>query len=342
MKLLVITQAVDYDDPYVGFFHGWLVALSQKFESLEVICLKEGKHTLPSTVHVHSLGKEKKKESPLTYALRFLSRARKLHNSYDCVFVHMNPEYIVLAGLFWRLLGKKIYLWYNHPKGGVRLTLAMFFADKVFYTSPFAASSHSKKSVRMPAGIDTNIFSPQNVERAKNSIYLQGRVAPSKRVTVACEAVNLLVERGIPATLTIVGPEDVEYATQLRSRYKSLIEKGIITFLGPKPNKDTPALYSAHAVALNLASGGHYDKTVLEAAATGTPVIVAGQAFEGIVPKEWAGIDTSEKLVETLMRFFALSKDEQDALGYQERKMAVEQESLSILMKRLIEAVSTA
>ena len=341
MKLLVLTQAVDRNDPYVGFFHEWLVALAPKFDSIETICLKEGEHVLPHHVRVHSLGKEKRKESPVTYALRFLSYVRTLRRSYDAVFVHMNPEYVVLAGLLWKLLGKKIYLWYNHPKGGFRLAVAMFFADKVFYTSPLAASAGSKKSVRMPAGVDTDLFSPQAVERTANAIYLQGRVMPSKRVSVACEATDLLVARGIPATLTIVGPEEPAYTAELRRRHKDLIDKGTIVFLGPKPNRETPVLFSSHAVALNLASGGHYDKTVLEAMACETPVVISSRAFAGRVPEMWSGKSTPLEIADTLEAFFMLSPAERDILGKRERTAVVEGESLPALIGRLSEVLQS-
>lgn len=340
MKLLVTTQVVDRDDPFLGFFHEWLVSFSSKFESIEVVCLKEGKHDLPSNVHIHSLGKEQG-GGRLLYVRRFLTYIQKLRSSYDAVFVHMNPEYIILGAIGWKLAGKKVYLWYNHPKGGLRLAIAMLFADKVFHTSPLAASALSKKSVRMPAGIDTDLFSPQKVERRANSIYLQGRVMPSKRVNTACEAIGLLIERGVEVSLSIVGPEEQTYADELRRRSKNLIEKGIVTFLGPKSNKDTPVLYSAHAVALNLAAGGHYDKTVLEAMACETPVVITSRAFSGRVPDAWSGKSTPLEIADTLEAFFSLTPHEREALGKKEREAVVQGESLPALIERLSEVLQS-
>src|SRR3989344_3692203 len=57
MRLLICTQAADQDDPVLGFFHEWIAGLAKQFESVEVVCLKEGRHALPANVSVHSLGK---------------------------------------------------------------------------------------------------------------------------------------------------------------------------------------------------------------------------------------------------------------------------------------------
>src|SRR3989338_9057482 len=123
MRLLICTQAVDTTDPVLGFFHGWIVALAKHAEHVHVICLKKGEYRLPSNVLVHSLGKEEGR-SLIKYTLRFYRSIWSLRNDYDSVFVHMNEEYVLLAGVFWRLLGKRIVLWRNHKKGSWRTRLA--------------------------------------------------------------------------------------------------------------------------------------------------------------------------------------------------------------------------
>ena len=137
MKLLITTQAVDLDDPVLGFFHRWLVEFSKHCESIHVICLKEGRHELPANVFVHSLGKESG-ASRLRYVARFYRYIWKYKNEYDTVFVHMNPEYIVLGGLLWRIGGKRIGLWYVHKSVSVRLRIAAVFTNTGDREKPFA------------------------------------------------------------------------------------------------------------------------------------------------------------------------------------------------------------
>jgi glycosyltransferase involved in cell wall biosynthesis len=331
MRLLVTTQSIDREDPVLGFFHRWLEVFSSQFERIEVVCLKEGVHTLPSSVQVHSLGKEYGKGRS-TYVRTFFGLIWSLRTSYDAVLVHMNPEYVILGACVWKLFGKKVFLWYNHPKGGFRLSLALFLADKVFYTSTYAAPAHSKKSVRMPVGIDTELFTQKGGPRIPHALYMQGRVALSKHVAEACAAVRLLRSEGTPVTLAVVGPEDAAYGARIRNEYKDLIEEGALSLLGPKRNDETPALYSVHVASLNLAGSGHYDKTVLESLACGTPVIVASDGFSG-APVIRAK-DLSPEAIAASYRELPSSPDVAGLVRY-----VHEHHDLALLARRLREAI---
>jgi hypothetical protein len=157
MRLLVCTQAVDKDERALGFFHRWLEEMAHSFTRIEVVCLKEGRHSLPGNVQIHSLGKETGR-SRLKYVLHFYRYAWTLRHEYDAVFVHMNQEYVLMGGLFWRLLGKRIILWRNHKMGNRLTDIACRLADVVCYTSPEAFVARLPHAVRMPIGIDTTQF----------------------------------------------------------------------------------------------------------------------------------------------------------------------------------------
>lgn len=58
MRLLIVTQKVDKNDPILGFFHRWIEEFSKHCEKLTVICLQAGEFKLPANVTVLSLGKE--------------------------------------------------------------------------------------------------------------------------------------------------------------------------------------------------------------------------------------------------------------------------------------------
>lgn len=349
MKLLIVTQIVDRDDPILGFMHRWLEEFSKHVEHIDVICLKEGKYELPANVNVHSLGKKEASSFQLLvssfkkikYVVRFLSLIWKLRKNYDSVLVHMNPEYVILGGLFWKLTGKRIHLWYNHPHSGARLAIAARMSDKIFFTSPFAASARFTQAQKMPAGIDLAVFKPQSgIERDRKLIYSQGRIMPSKKIHILLEAFQILRTR-ISTTLMLVGPEDVAYGRELRNRFSDLIDSGAVIFKGPVPNHETPALYSGAGVSVNLAASGHFDKSVLEAMACGTPVVISSKAFAGLVPPEWVvSEDVPEALANALEHMMALPADAFEKLCESEAFVIRQDQSLSTLSEMLMKAVS--
>ncbi|MBU2219890.1 hypothetical protein KJ665_01980, partial [Patescibacteria group bacterium] len=59
MRLLILTQKIDFNDDILGFMHGWVVEFAKHFESIIVIALGVGEYKLPENVRILSLGKEK-------------------------------------------------------------------------------------------------------------------------------------------------------------------------------------------------------------------------------------------------------------------------------------------
>src|SRR3989344_7232103 len=144
MRLLIVTQAVDVNDPILGFFHRWIEEFAKHCERVHVICLKEGAHHLPPNVTVHSLGKESGR-SRLKYLLRFFRLVWSLRREYDAVFVHMTPEYVLLGGLLWRLWNKRVVLWYVHRQSTFALQLAAHLVHKIATSAKGSISVRSRK-----------------------------------------------------------------------------------------------------------------------------------------------------------------------------------------------------
>lgn len=289
MKLLLYTQAVNSQDPILGFMHGWLSEFAKHWESITVVCLFEGEHHLPANVSVLSLGKNEGR-GRLTYLYRFFSYSFFSRVPYDAVFVHMNQEYVLLGGFFWRLLGKRVALWYNHAAGSFLTRLSAALAHHVFHTSPFAFVAGSSHARTMPAGIDTTLFREySDIPRESNSVLSLGRIAPIKGLDVLVDGIKSLESRHIPLHARIVGdpaPRDKAYAEYLHHHASELVRAGVLEFLPGVPNTQTPALYAQHLVFVNLSPSGLYDKTILEAAACGTLPLVSSRAFVHDLPPE--------------------------------------------------------
>lgn len=291
MKILIVTQKVAQQDPILGFFHRWLEAFAEKFEMITVICLEKGFYDLPKNIKVLSLGKEEGK-SVFKYLFRFYRYIWHERRNYDAVFVHMNQEYVLLAGDLWRLMGKKVYLWRNHAEGNLFTTLAVWLSNKVFYTSSQSFTARFKKSVRMPAGIDTDFFRPDSRARRKpNSVLFLGRIAPVKRVLEFVEWFNTLDDK---FTATIAGeafPKDKKYEKLVKNKASERIK-----FVGPVTQGEAKTLYQTHETYVNFTPAGSLDKTIIEAAACGMKLKVENPDLQNVNPAEHSLKKLMEKL----------------------------------------------
>ncbi len=270
MRLLIITQKIDKTDPVLGFFYRWIEELAKRAELVTVIALGVGEYSFTSNAKILSLGKERGK-SKLKYLLRFYKYIWRERKNYDAIFVHMNEEYVILGWKLWFVLGKKIFLWRNHAKGGLWTYFAVLFSKKVFFTSPSSFTARFKKSVQMPVGVDTEFFKPDSsVPKQPNSILFLGRIAPVKKVL---EFVEWFKTLGGKARATIAGealPSDKDYETLVKNRAPEKIK-----FIGAVNANEALKLYRSHETYVNMTPAGSFDKTIFESAATGTRVKVS-------------------------------------------------------------------
>lgn len=348
MKLLIVTQKVDIDDDIKGFFHRWIEKFSEKFDSLNVICLQRGRYSLPGNVKVFSLGKEGGKNRKRS-SCKFYKYIWQLRKDYDAVFVHMNPIYVVLAGVFWKLSGKKIFLWHNHKQGNILTRLAIFLSDAVFYTSPQSFSSRFKKSAIMPVGIDTDDFKVLNQQpKVPNSILYLGRFSPVKNVDILIEAANLLDKRGIDFKLNIVGqPAESERDCfdKIKEISRDLEAKGKARFWGKIANYQTPEIYNQNEISVNLTQAGSLDKTIFEAMACQSLVLVSNPVFEEIFNKDMGDIlmfqeKNADDLSRKISYLIKLPPEQKEKIGRDLRELVVKNHSLEVLVQKLVRAIN--
>jgi len=340
MRLLVITQKIDKNDTVLGFFHGWVIELSKKVESIEVICLEKGVYELPGNVTVYSLGKEDG-ASKIKYVYNFYKYLNLISGSYDKVFVHMNQEYILLAGLYWKIKNIPVYLWRNHPVGGVFTKISIWFSNKVFCTSSQSFTAKYKKAVVMPAGIDTNVFKVlSGAVRKKYSICMVGRIAPIKHNDLAIYAIKDLVASGAQVTLTIVGSfleRDKNYVEFVKKYVEENSLSPRVYFLdGVEPSKISE-IYSSHEICLNLTDSGSFDKTIVEAAACGAIPLVSNVSLKGLIPEECITEPDSNRIAQSINDLLQPHKRieiQKELEGF------VKTQSLEALLSKLINEIS--
>ena len=276
MRLLICTQAVDTQDPALGFFVRWIEELSKQCEHVLVICLRKGTHSLPKNVEIISLGETHK----IFRAFELCSIAWGRRNEYDAVFVHMNPEYIVAAGWLWRLWHKRIVLWYTHKSVDLRLRFAVVNANRVLTASKESFRLPSRKLEIVGHGIDTDFFSPYpNIVHSDFALSV-GRLNQSKRH-------NLAIAGAAEANkyIKIIG-EGPERAS-LEELAKKLHAKA--EFLGSLSQTQLLEEYRRASVLIHTSETGSLDKVVLEALATDLPVITTSDAYAGFPTQKVEG-----------------------------------------------------
>lgn len=330
-RLLICTQKVDKDDPILGFFHEWITALAPQYAHITVVCLEKGNAVLPDNVTVRSLGKEVKK-SRIQYIVLFYSAIFTIQ--YDAVFVHMNEEYVLLGGLYWRLLGKRVSLWRNHIQGSWKTRLAVFLSNQVFCTSPSSYTARFKKTALMPVGIDEKKFT--KVKRNRTVLIYVGRISPVKNIEVMIDALRLL--KMDEFSLHLYGPvHDSAYMQLLLSRAGALP----CFFHGPVAPAALPDIYASAGLCINTTNAGSFDKTILEAAFCGCLPIASHDNFAKIVTPEVRPYITfisgsAQSLADTIARVHVLTDDVYETMAQTISLTAKAHHSLDVLISALV------
>src|SRR3989344_3983759 len=345
MKLLIITQKVNKNDSVLGFFHAWIEKLAEQFEQIEVVCLEMGEYDLLQNVTVHSLGKEGGK-GRFVRVLRFYKYTWTLRKNYDDVFVHMNQEYILLGGLLWKLLCKRIYMWRNHHAGTILTDTAAIFCTKIFCTSRYSFTIKYAKTILMPVGVDTDVFKPdKRIARKRDSILFLGRMSPVKKPDMLLGALISLHDHGVNFSATFVGdpgPDDNTYYVSLKEMAQNAgLLNTKITFLPGVPHTEAPNHYNSHEIFINLSTSGMYDKTIFEAMACENLILVSNENLRGIIDNqflfEWGN---KKELYEKLRALLVIPKSQKEKLGASLRNVVLRDHALSLLVGRLYQEIN--
>ncbi len=286
--LLIVTQKVDRNDPILGFFHRWIEEFSKNFRSVIVICLEQGESNLPANVSVFSLGKEKG-SSRVKYLLNFYSYIWARRAEYDTVLVHMNPIYILLGGLIWKILHKRIGLWYVHKKVDLKLRIAEKIANIIFTASKESFRLESQKVAIVGHGIDLDKFRVVEHQRGKRYIVLSvGRISETKNILPLVKAIRILNEQRFPAQLVLVGTgitaSDKIYEGEVKKYISDNSLAEVVLFKGNIPPENIASEYRQADMFVNLSDTGSLDKALLEAMASGLQILTSNEAFKNIMP----------------------------------------------------------
>ena len=125
VRLLFITQELNYSSVNLSVAHTWVRELAQRSEALHVIASRVTDVDLPSNVSVHSLGQESDRTR--------WQRARKLAatvvslvatRNVNAVMAHMVPAYALAVAPLARTVRIPVVLWYTSHGRSLSLTWA--------------------------------------------------------------------------------------------------------------------------------------------------------------------------------------------------------------------------
>lgn len=347
MRLLVISQRVDRNDDVLGFFHEWLREFSKQADQVIALCLEKGQYDLPANTKVLSLGKEIRK-SRWFYIRNFYRHIFRLRSDYDAVFVHMNPEYMILGGLLWWLWGKKRILWYAHGHVSRALRFSVPFAQVILTSTSGGCRIESQKVKVIGQGIDTSFFVPNEHPTGRPfQIISIGRISPVKGLDTLIEAVDALAQRGADIFLTVVGKPGLDshksYLIGLKHKVMELGLQDKVRFVGAVPNMKTKGFLEHSNLFVNASQTGSLDKAVLEAMSAGLPVVTSNEALSGVLgnyrdtlmfpPADAPG------LVERIEFVMKMNDEERNKLGEGLREIVVRDHNLSGFVNKIILAI---
>jgi len=341
MKLLILTQKVNKDDSSLGFFHEWIEEFAKQCQEVTVVALEVGPYALPKNVRVFSLGKEGG-VSRLKYICRFYKYIFAERKNYTHVFVHMNQVYIVLGGIFWKLWGKRIGLWYVHRQVSLSLRIATLFANNVFTAAKESFNIQSPKVHVLGHGINVKSFEGEKITHQDFAILSVGRISRIKNLETLIDAAAILKEKGYSFVYHIVGPkvtnEDTVYYNELIQKIRDLKLEQSFIFYGGLSTGERLKFYKKSDLNINLTPTGGVDKVVLEGMAAGVLPLVSNKAF---IPVFGSHADklifeykNPKDVADKIERLYN-SKDSESIRNALHEKVAKDYE-LSVLIKKIL------
>lgn len=347
MRLLIVTDTLDVDDLEVGYFHRWVEELALHAPSIRIITAKEGYHTLPKHVEVHTLGLEMKR-GRISRAVRYMWYLVRYIRTYDAVFVFGSPSVVVGAGWWWKLWRKRIGIWYAKGDPTVALSIARPFLSYIFTSTTHGYHGGGDLKHIVGHGVDVLRFKP--ILRPKHDgvfrMVAVGKISHIKDYETLIRAISILKESiEKPFTLTIVGAPnegEEEFAGEVRSFAHSFGLNEIVTFFGPMKNVDVAKLHQQADVYISMNTLPALEKSLIEAASASLPIITANSSFEEFARDYDSFVFFEPKndveLAERIRHMMMMSYDARHALGHVFRDVAVHRYSIDFLARSIMNA----
>ena len=340
MKLLMITRKVDAADSRVGFVVGWVNALAKNLDTLYVLCWQPSKtDQLNANVELINIA-----QGGMLKKIFSLGKSiNRIKKQIDGIFCHMNPEYAILARVYY--FGR-IVSWYTHKAISWRRYLMELVSSRIITASAqsFRLPLFEKRVHVLGHGIDVAIFKPSGKADHEGMVLATiGRISPTKDYESMIKAVAMLRREGVEKiNLHIFGTPSLDTDQTYQGRLHAMVDvmklSSAIQFPGSINHIDVPHVLQHADVFINLSNTGSLDKAVLEAMACECIVLTSNEAFADILPPELLVEKNNPKaLAEKIKWVMGLPSEQRETYQKQLRKIVVEYHNLDVLAKKIVE-----
>ncbi len=316
MRLIVITQRVDPDDPALGATVVKLRALAARVDELVVLALSAEPVELPPNVRVKLFGGPRR---ALRGARLELALAPELREPDTAVLAHMAPIYAVLAAPLVRPVRRPLLLWFTHWRDSRTLRLAERAATRVLSVGSTSFPFATRKLVVTGHGVEVPARPvPRRSDDGVLRLLALGRTSPAKGLDAVIEAVAALGD--LPVEAELRGPsltaEELAYRGALQARIAARGLGDRVRLEEAVPQRSVRSVYARNDVLVSNMRAGALDKVVFEAAAAGLPVLVASPGFDPLV----GGLSRDLRFMQDDPRDLAARVQELHAAGVGERR----------------------
>jgi glycosyltransferase involved in cell wall biosynthesis len=331
-RLLVVTQAVDPAHPALAATVPKLRALAERVDELVVLADRTVEGVLPPNVRLLSFAAG----SRVGRGLRFEGAlARELGRAAAPVLVHMVPLHALLAAPLVRARRQPLLLWYTQWHAGRALRLAERVVTGVLTVDRGSFPLDSPKVRAIGHGIDVDAF-PCRPRGESFSALALGRYARVKGYETVIRAA---AAAGVP--LRVHGPmlNAAELAERARLEAVAAAAGGDVRLGEALPQEGVRDAFAAAGVLVSNTVPGAADKVVLEAAASGVPVLAPPAAFPGLLPDELRFAHDDEPALAARLAWLAgLDAGARSALGTALRGRVEADHSVGTWADRVLES----
>ena len=341
LKILYVTQKVDFNDDLLGAVHAYIGSLAKQVDKLYLVCLSKGEVRLPANCQVFSLGKEAG-ENNLKYVFNFYRFVLPLifKKKINGIYVHMNQVYVYLLlpfRPFLKLFRIPLVWWKAHANLNWQSRLARHFVDRVVTSVSVAYNVNTSKRIIVGQGIDTERFRSLPSTRADGRnirIAVIGRLSPIRKYDLLLKAVKKVSE-DLPETrveVSVYGQpanqKQQAYYDELKALQTELGLEQTVFFKGAVPNRQLPEFINQADFVVNPGGSNSLDKSIIEAMACEKIVVDSNAATAEIL--EVSDLSPAEKAV-----FMFKREDWRDLADKIERVIKLEPTLKSAIEKKL-------